>query len=278
VIDSGVDVVLLATPPGFRPQQLRGMPSRQGKHVFCEKPMAVDAPGVRTCWRPEAGHEKNLSLVAGFCWRYSNYIRETFDQIKNGAIGDIVAYYATYYTSPVKPMPPADTRPAGMSDVEWQIRNWYNFCWLCGDSLVEQAVHSVDKVAWAINDQPPVSCVATGGRQIPAEGGNIYDHFSVNYLYPNNVRAFVSEPPDGRLLQRERRLHHGLRRACAPSAAARRRALPARQLDLLRARRTTCTSRARRPVRLHPPRPAINDGEWMDHSTCWPSWAACCRA
>ncbi len=89
-------------------------------------------------------------------------------------------------------MPPANTRPAGMSDVEWQIRNWYNFCWLCGDSLVEQAVHTVDKVAWAFRDKPPVSCVAVGGRQIPAEGGNIFDHFEVNYLYPNNVRAFVA--------------------------------------------------------------------------------------
>jgi predicted dehydrogenase len=79
-----------------------------------------------------------------------------------------------------------------MSDVEWQIRNWYNFVWTCGDSLVEQAVHSVDKVAWAMKDQPPVSCVAVGGRQIPAHGGNIYDHFEVNYLYPNNVRAFLA--------------------------------------------------------------------------------------
>ena len=88
-------------------------------------------------------------------------------------------------------MPPESTRPAGMSDVEWQIRNWYNFGWICGDGLVEQAVHSVDKIAWAIQDKPPVSCVAVGGRQIPAEGGNIYDHFEVNYLYPNNVRAFL---------------------------------------------------------------------------------------
>jgi predicted dehydrogenase len=155
--------------------------------------MAVDVPGIRHVMETsKMAKEKNLSLVAGFCWRYSNYIVETFNQIKSGAIGDIVAYYGTYYTNPVKPMPPADTRPAGMSDVEWQIRNWYNFQWLCGDSLVEQAIHTVDKVAWAFNDQPPVSCVATGGRQIPAEAGNIYDHFSVNYLYPNNVRAFVS--------------------------------------------------------------------------------------
>ena len=192
LIDSGVDVVLLATPPGFRPQHLRAVIDA-GKHVFCEKPVAVDAPGVRNVLETvKLAKQKNVSLVAGFCWRYSNYIKETFEQISSGAIGDIVTYYATYYTSPVKPMPDANERPAGMSDVEWQIRNWYNFGWLCGDSLVEQAVHSVDKVAWAMKDVPPVSCVATGGRQIPAKGGNIFDHFEVNYLYPNNVRAFVA--------------------------------------------------------------------------------------
>jgi myo-inositol 2-dehydrogenase/D-chiro-inositol 1-dehydrogenase len=192
LIESGVDVVLLATPPGFRPQHIRAVIDA-GKHVFCEKPVAVDAPGVRSVLETaKMAKEKNLSLVAGFCWRYSNYIKETFDQVANGAIGDIIAYYATYYTSPVKPMPDASERPAGMSDVEWQIRNWYNFGWLSGDSLVEQAVHSVDKVAWAMKDAPPISCVATGGRQIPAKGGNIFDHFEVNYLYPNNVRAFVA--------------------------------------------------------------------------------------
>lgn len=192
LIDSGVDVVLLATPPGFRPQHIQAVIDA-GRHVFCEKPVAVDAPGVRAVLKTaEQAKAKNVSLVAGFCWRYSNYIRDTFEQVHNGAIGDIVAYYATYYTSPVKPMPPESTRPAGMSDVEWQIKNWYNFGWLCGDSLVEQAVHSVDKVAWAMKDQPPISCVGVGGRQIPAEGGNIYDHFEINYLYPNNVRAFVA--------------------------------------------------------------------------------------
>jgi len=192
VINSGVDVVLLATPPGFRPLHLKAAVDA-GKHVFCEKPVAVDAPGVRSVMETSRlAKEKNLSLVAGFCWRYSNYIEAAFEQVHGGAIGDIVSYYATYYTSPVKPMPPASDRPAGMGDVEWQIRNWYNFCWTCGDGLVEQAVHSVDKIAWAFKDQPPVSCVAVGGRQIPAQGGNIYDHFEVNYLYPNNVRAFMA--------------------------------------------------------------------------------------
>jgi predicted dehydrogenase len=192
VLDSGIDVVLLATPPGFRPMHLAASVAAN-KHIFCEKPISTDGPGVRWVLEStEKAKQKNLSLVAGFCWRYNNMIVDTFEQVtQKGAIGRLVSYYATYYTNPVKPMPPASTRPAGMSDVEWQIRNWYNFVWLCGDSIVEQAVHSVDKIAWAMGDQPPVSCVGVGGRAIPAEGGNIYDHFEVNYLYPNGVRAFL---------------------------------------------------------------------------------------
>ena len=192
VIDSKVDVVILTTPPGFRPLHL-GACIASNKHVFCEKPVSTDAPGVRAVMAiADQAKQKNLSLVAGFCWRYNNMIQDTFQQVESGAIGRMVAYYATYYTSPVKPIPPASARPAGMSDVEWQIRNWYNFVWLCGDSLVEQAVHSVDKISWAMHDEPPVSCVGVGGRTIPAEGGNIYDHFDINYLYPNGVRAFMA--------------------------------------------------------------------------------------
>jgi myo-inositol 2-dehydrogenase / D-chiro-inositol 1-dehydrogenase len=192
VLDSGIDVVLLATPPGFRPTMLAAS-VEAGKNIFCEKPVSTDAPGIRSVLASvEKAKQKNLSLVAGFCWRYNEMIQETVKQVHDGAIGRLVSYYATYYTSPVKPMPPASERPAGMSDVEWQIRNWYNFVYLCGDSIVEQAVHSVDKIAWLMNDEPPVSCVGVGGRVIPAQGGNIYDHFEVNYLYPNNVRAFLA--------------------------------------------------------------------------------------
>jgi predicted dehydrogenase len=192
VIDSDVDVVILTTPPGFRPQHIRRV-IEAGKHTFCEKPIATDAPGCRSVLETtEMAAEKNLALVSGFCWRYSNYIVETFDKMHSGAIGDLVSYYATYYTSPVKPMPPLSERPFGMSDAVWQIGNWYNFVWVCGDSLVEQAIHSVDKVAWAKNDVMPVSCVATGGRQIPAEGGNIYDHFAANYLWEDGFRATVA--------------------------------------------------------------------------------------
>jgi myo-inositol 2-dehydrogenase / D-chiro-inositol 1-dehydrogenase len=193
VLDSGIDVVLIAPPPGFHAMHLAAA-VEAGKHIFAEKPAATDAPGVRSVLESaEKASSKKLSLVSGFCWRYNDMIVDTFKQIQEGgAIGKVISYYATYYTSPVKPMPPASQRPAGMSDTEWQIANWYNFVWLCGDSLVEQAVHSADKIAWMMNDQAPVSCVAVGGRVIPAEGGNIYDHFEVNYLYPNGVRATLA--------------------------------------------------------------------------------------
>lgn len=192
VINSGVDVVLLATPPGFRPQHLTAAVNAN-KHVFCEKPCATDSPGVREVMAAQkVAQTKNLAVVSGFCWRYNNMIQDAVQQVRSGAIGRLVAHYSTYYTNPVKPMPPESERPAGVSDVEWQIRNWYNFTWLCGDSLVEQAVHNADKIMWIVNDQPPVSAVAVGGRAVPANGGNIYDHFSVNYLFPNAYRVFLA--------------------------------------------------------------------------------------
>jgi predicted dehydrogenase len=193
VIDSGVDVVLLATPPGFRPVHLKAAVDA-GKHIFCEKPVATDAPGIRSVLDSvKAAKEKSLSLVAGFCWRYEVARREFYRRVLDGAIGDIRAVYATYYTGPVKPMPAADSRPASMGDLEWQMRNWYNFVWLSGDGYVEQAVHSVDKVAWAMKDQPPLKAVAVGGRQTPNNQGDIFDHMFVVYEYPDDVRAFVGQ-------------------------------------------------------------------------------------
>jgi predicted dehydrogenase len=193
VIDSGVDVVLLASPPGFRPVHLKASVDA-GKHIFCEKPMATDAPGVRSVLESvKASKEKSLALVAGFCWRYEVARMEFYKRVHDGAIGDLRAIYATYYTGPVKPMPAASERPAGMGDLEWQVRNWYNFVWLSGDGYVEQAIHSVDKVAWAMKDQPPLKAVAVGGRQTPNNQGDIYDHMFVVYEYPDDVRAFVGQ-------------------------------------------------------------------------------------
>ncbi len=192
VINSGVDVVLLATPPGFRPQHLTTAVNAN-KHVFCEKPCAVDSPGVREVMAAQKlAQSKNLALVSGMCWRYNNMIQDAIGQVRSGAIGRLIAHYSTYYTNPVKPMPPESARPAGVSDIEWQIRNWYNFTWTCGDSLVEQAVHNADKIMWVMNDQPPLSAVGVGGRAVPANGGNIYDHFAVNYAFPNGYRVFLA--------------------------------------------------------------------------------------
>lgn len=187
LIDSGVDVVLLASPPGFRPMHLQAA-VEAGKHIFCEKPMAVDSVGYHVAMAAvNKAKEKKLNLVAGFCWRYSTSRIEAFKRALGGDIGKITSVFATYHTGPVKPMPPASGRPAGMSDVEWQVRNWYNFSWLSGDSLVEQAVHSVDKICWAMGDKAPLSCIATGGRQIKAEDGNIFDHFHAAYEWDNGL-------------------------------------------------------------------------------------------
>lgn len=187
------DVVILATPPGFRPQHFAAA-VEAGRHVFCEKPMAVDSAGVRQLMESvRLSREKNLCVVGGFCWRYARSRQQLFEAVHQGAIGDVTGYYATYLTSPVKPMPRASERQPEWSDVEWQVRNWYNFSWLSGDGYVEQCIHSVDKVAWAMKDQPPIACTATGGRQFPAEGGNIYDHMTVVYEYPNSVFCTVAQ-------------------------------------------------------------------------------------
>ncbi len=187
VINSGVDVVLLASPPGFRPAHIKAAIDA-GKHVFAEKPMAVDAPGVRAVLAAaEEAKKKNLSLVSGFCWRSHLPKRETFQKVREGAVGDIVTIYNTYNTGPVKP----DTiRKPEWTDVETHIRNWYQFTWLSGDHIVEQAVHSLDMMSWAMGDVPPVRISGNGGRQTRKSLGNIYDHFAVVYEYENGARGF----------------------------------------------------------------------------------------
>lgn len=190
VIDN-VDVVLLTTPPGFRPMHLKAAVAA-GKHIFCEKPVATDAPGIRSVLESvEQAKQKKLSLVAGLCWRYNQPERELFARVLKGDIGEVRAVYSKYYTGPVRPMPPASERKSDVGDLEWQLRHWYNFGWLSGDSLVEQAVHAVDWMCWAMNDVPPVKCLAVGGRQIPSPGGNIFDHFEVNYQYANGALGFL---------------------------------------------------------------------------------------
>jgi predicted dehydrogenase len=187
LIASDVDVVLLATPPHFRPAHLRAA-IQAGKHVFTEKPMAVDGPGIRSVLETaELAKQANLSLVCGFCWRYNVRHRALFERVLDGAVGEIQAYYSTYNATPLGTHP----RQSGWSDTEWQLRNWQHFTWLSGDHLTEQAVHSLDKMGWAFGDEPPISCTAVGGRQARegAETGNVYDHFSVTYEYAGGAKG-----------------------------------------------------------------------------------------
>jgi predicted dehydrogenase len=193
VIASGVDVVLLTTPPGFRPQHFKAAVAA-GKHAFLEKPVATDVAGIRSVRASaEEAKRKGLAVQSGFCWRANTSRIEFFKRLHDGALGHVRSLYHTYLTGPVKPMPPASARKPGMSDVEWQIRNWYNFVWLSGDGLVEQAIHSIDKMMWAMKDVPPLKCTAVGGRQTPNHDGNIYDHIEVNYEWADGVRGFMAQ-------------------------------------------------------------------------------------
>lgn len=190
VIDSGVDVVVLATPPHFRPAHLQ-YAVEKGKHTFVEKPVAVDGPGVRSMFATcELARQKNLAVVSGLCWRYHPGMRATFAMVQEGGIGDIIAIQATYLTQTLKKFP----RQPDWTDMEFQLRNWNGFTWLSGDFNVEQHVHSIDKVAWAMRDEPPVRCTGVGGRQARTgdESGHVYDHFSVVYEYASGVKAFCT--------------------------------------------------------------------------------------
>jgi len=193
VLASGVDAVLLTTPPGFRPQHFKAA-MEAGKHAFLEKPVATDVAGVNLVRASAAeAKRKGLAVQSGFCWRANTSRIEFFKRLHDGAIGDVRSLYHTYLTGPVKPMPPANKRPDSMGDVEWQVRNWYNFVWLSGDGLVEQAIHSIDKMFWAMKDVPPLKCTAVGGRQTPNNEGNIYDHIEVNYEWADGVRGFMAQ-------------------------------------------------------------------------------------
>ena len=187
VIASGVDVVILATPPGFRPLHLKAAVDA-GKHVFAEKPVAVDAPGIRMVLAAaEEAKKKNLSVASGFCWRSHLPKRQSFQKVLDGGVGEIQTIYNTYNTGPVK-----DTtiRKPDWGPVETQVRNWYQFTWLSGDHIVEQAVHSLDMMSWAMGDVPPVRITGHGGRQVRTSLGNIYDHFAVVYEYENGAKGF----------------------------------------------------------------------------------------
>jgi predicted dehydrogenase len=188
VIESDVDVVILTTPPNYRPKHLE-MAINAGKHVFCEKPMAVDAPGVRRVIEAaKKAKEKNLSIMSGFCWRFHLPKRETFQKVLDGAVGDVHTVYNTYNTGGLWLR---DVQPE-WSDMKKKLRNWLYYSYLSGDHIVEQAIHSIDMMSWALGDAKPISATGTGGRQsrIQPEYGNIFDHFAIVYEYEKGVKGF----------------------------------------------------------------------------------------
>jgi predicted dehydrogenase len=189
VIDGDVDVVLLATPPHFRPQHFE-YAVEKGKHCFVEKPVAVDAPGTRRVLKAcEEAKRKNLSVVSGLCFRYDAGFREAMKRIPGGAIGDVRFIHLNDFRGPIWVKP----RKPGMTDMEWQMRNWYYFTWLSGDFNVEQHVHQLDIVAWVMKGEYPVKAYGTGGRQVRTgpEYGNIYDHHALVYEYGSGAKLFA---------------------------------------------------------------------------------------
>ncbi|MCH7729625.1 MAG: Gfo/Idh/MocA family oxidoreductase, partial [Planctomycetes bacterium] len=148
VMMTDADVVILATPPHFRPAHLKACIDAK-KHVFCEKPVAVDPAGVRSVLETvKLAKERDLSVVSGLCWRYDLGVRETMARIKDGAIGDIKAIQENYLTGALWHR----GRQPNWSEMEYQIRNWLYFTWLSGDHIVEQHIHSLDKAAWLMKD------------------------------------------------------------------------------------------------------------------------------
>jgi predicted dehydrogenase len=187
LLASGVNVAILCEPPHFRPIHAEAC-VEAGVHAFTEKPMAVDAPGVRRFLAAgEKAKSKNLSYVSGFETRYSVAAREAVRRVHDGAIGDILAIHTTYNTGSLWHR----GREPDATEMNFQMRNWYYFTWLSGDHLVEQHVHYNDVIGWLMHEEPPVSAWGYGGRQVRTEAkyGDIFDHHAVVYEYANGVRA-----------------------------------------------------------------------------------------
>jgi len=183
-----VNYVILATPPRFRAEQLEAAVNA-GKHVFMEKPVAVDIPGVKTVMAAgEAAKAKGLGIAAGTQRRHQKDYRETIQRIQDGAIGELVYGRCYWNGGEIWVIP----REEGWSDIEWQIRNWNYFTWLSGDHYVEQHVHNLDIMNWVFGAHPVKAISGIGGRQVrTAEvNGYIYDHFAVEYEYPDGQRMF----------------------------------------------------------------------------------------
>jgi predicted dehydrogenase len=182
-----VNMVILATPPGFRPRQLSEA-IRRGKNVFMEKPVAVCPAGIKMVIdASEAASGKGLAIVAGTQRRHQPEYVETMKRVLDGAIGEIVSAQCYWNMGGLW----CHERKPGESDIEWQIRNWLYFTWLSGDHICEQHVHNIDVVNWAFGDTLPEMVHGVGGRQYRTEPkyGHIFDHFGVEFVYPGDVRT-----------------------------------------------------------------------------------------
>jgi predicted dehydrogenase len=180
LLDQDIDIVLIATPPGFRPLHFEAAVNA-GKHVFAEKPVAVDAAGVRRFLAAvEESKKKNLLVQIGLQRRHERAYMETIDRLQNGAIGNIVAARAYWNGGGVW----TRNRQEGQTEMEYQMRNWYYFNWLCGDHIVEQHIHNLDVINWLMGTHP-VKGQGQGGRQVRTskEHGEIYDHHMVEFSY-----------------------------------------------------------------------------------------------
>jgi myo-inositol 2-dehydrogenase / D-chiro-inositol 1-dehydrogenase len=183
VIDSGVDIVLLCTPPHFRPQHVEAA-IRAGKHIFMEKPCAVDPVGVRSVMvSTERAKQNGLCIVSGTIRRVQKDFMETRRRVLNGEIGEIVSAHIIRNGGSLWVI----KRKPGMTDMEYMLRNWANFCWLSGDHIVEQFIHEIDVMNWYIGKNP-IKAMGWGGRQRRITGDQ-YDFFSVEYLYENGMQT-----------------------------------------------------------------------------------------
>lgn len=181
------DVVILTTPPGFRPMHFEAA-VKAGKHVFMEKPVAVDAPGIRKVLEvAEIAKQKKLNVVVGLQRHYQKEYTQWMEMIHEGVIGDIVTSHVYWNGGGVWVRP----RQAGQTEMEYQMRNWYYFNWLCGDHINEQHIHNIDVSNWA-KQAYPVKAHGMGGRQvrIGKEYGEIFDHHFVEFEYADGSRMF----------------------------------------------------------------------------------------
>ncbi len=180
----GVDMVILATPPHFRPIHFEAAVSA-GKHVFMEKPVAVDPVGVRKVIAAgESADAKGLSVVAGTQRRHQDNYLELMERIGGGEIGEIVSARCYWNQGGLW----VHERTDAYSDMEWQCRNWLYFCWLSGDHICEQHIHNLDVINW-VKGGPPAKAVGMGGREVRTQEkyGNIFDHFAIDYEYSDGT-------------------------------------------------------------------------------------------